>query len=255
MKIHSVALVALGMALGYAGGVATLAALAQEDAKQWSVFGAIGQSNYGAASNGSWAQQAEGRETQRNFRPRAWEIGGSYQFTNSPVSVSASYFNGGMAKMNAIAINYPDDDASKHDASIDTLRQECRDKPAPDCTLRWRGQGSIKGFTLIGAYDLLKIGQVTVTGGGGLSLYHATWSAQVFPMDPDCLGSDNKCKWRITVNQRSDWLVSPVAQLKVKYSHLYLKGQRQFRTVQHSNVTTGYGDSLATVFAGVEVFF
>jgi len=222
-------------------------------AQDWSIYGAYGQGQYGPSSDGAWHQQQEGRETHRNFRPNGWELGVRYQFQNKPWSIQASKFYGGMVHMSALAIGYPSDDAAKHDPNIDVLREECFAKNTSDCLNRYRGDGNIRGYMLIGSYDFFKKEGVTLSAGAGISVYQASWNAQVYPMDPQCLGDDNKCKWRETVDQKTDWLMSPVLQLRAKVSYLFVQGTSQLRTAQHAPITPGYGDSFRSFLVGVEI--
>lgn len=223
----------------------------------FSLIGAYGQGNYSRSGNNTWHQQDEGMEVQRNFRPATWQFGVGYKFTDSKWGAELTRFRGGTASMNAIAVGYPYDDASLHDPNIDTFRQECREKLTSDCTNRYRGQGGIEGFWLMATYDLFKVYGVTVQPGLGLSLYRAEWAAQVYPMDPSCLSDDNNCKWRVEVNQKTDWLLSPVAQLKLKadiYKSLsaFVQGAIQFRTGQHAPITPGFADSYKAFMFGLE---
>lgn len=234
----------------------TINSIAEEKVNgAFTLLAAGGQCEYGRSENGMWHQQGEGREVSADYRPRCGKIGFGYRPAKSPWGFSAMYFDGGRAHLSALAINYPDDDASKHDPSLDPLREECRTGMVADCMHRIRGSGNIRGVNLSASYDLFTVWKVTTEVGAGISVYRSSWDVRVLPMDPDCLGDDSKCKWQANINQRTNWLLSPTAQVKFKYAPFFLETQWQFRTVQHAPISAGYSKTLRGIFVGLEVPF
>src|SRR6185503_1148079 len=208
-----------------------------------SLLASGGQCQYGHSAENMWHQQGNGQETHRDYKPRCGQVGFAYKFDKSRWGLNAGYMNGGTARLSATAINYPDDDASKHNPLLDPMRQECRNGIVADCGHRIRGEGGIEGFFLVATFDLLKVGKVIVEGGGGALVYRAHWNARILPLDPDCFDNDNKCKWQAQVNQQTGWLLSPNLHLKLKYDWLFFQVQEQFRTVQHAPISAGYANS------------
>lgn len=260
------ALVFLGAVLGYLAGVLSSVSVqtradeaaftkALNQPHEVRVEIASGQARYGQSPDNMWWQS--GHENQSVYKHNGTIDAGIGVSINPTWSVNLRYVNFGLAHTRALAITCPNDDCTKRDLTKDTRRAECGQGFAENCLYQWNGDGGDNpGLNFSISARALRLGQLSIEPEIGLFLYRMHWNEQVYPLG--C--TDNTCPWRVTVEQKTGYYLSPMgglmARLAITKELSLVAGTRYYlRTSQHVPISAGISGPVQTWLAGVAINF
>lgn len=222
---------------------------------------AYGQGRFERSPPGMWWQPDHDNPSQYKDN-QSWEAGLSYSLT--PIfGVSARLVHIGWAHTRARATTCPLDDCANRDRSLDSRRQDCPLAFSDNnCMYEWDGDGGINhGINLALTAELLKVWRLSFEAEGGVLLYRVNWSEQVHNIG--CSGTE--CPWRMDVDQRSDFFLSPMVGATLRADRCFgllpagwgcSAGTRYyFRTTQHTPVTAGIAGPAQTWLIGMQKTF
>jgi hypothetical protein len=207
------------------------------------VEGGVGDCRFSPSPPGQWWQPDH--EHSNDYKDHCGEIGASLPVASvfgRELRLGARYVTLGRAHTRAIARTFDNDDAKLADASLDPQREECHKQIAKDCDLWWTGDGGAKGLEFALTYELLSRGPFRLEGEAGAYVHQIKWNNQVYPLG--C--PDTSCAYRVTVNQKSDYQISPVVGLRLFFElsredklDLFVGFQEFLRIGEHTPVTAG----------------
>lgn len=264
MKARDITLIVLGAAAGFASAV-SYNALSQQKVALDSLLeprpaleysAAAGQGRFGKSPDGMW-WQSDHDNPSRYKDNRSFELGVAGRITGS-YGWSIRYVSLGRAHTRAMARTSVGDDAKNIDRSKDGRRAACQSGFNEDnCEYQWSGDGGpTPGLNFAIDYELVKIGRFSLEPEVGAYVYRMKWSEQVFPMD--C--TDTACPWRVTVEQKTGYYVSPMAGLTARFSlarnaSVFVATRYYLRTSQHVPISAGISGPAQTWLAGITTSF
>lgn len=214
-----------------------------------------GQCRYERSPDGMWWQKDQENASQYKDNG-CGEIGIAGKL-NPTYGWSLRYVNLGRAHTRALAVTCPNDDCALRNNSLDFRRPECLNSFNGDnCQYQWNGDGGIKGLNFALSTEMVKLGRVSVEGEIGVLLYQMKWNEQVFPLGCD----DGACPWRVTVDQKTGYYLSPMGGLTAKLaltpnSSLFMGTRLYLRTSQHVPIASGVQGYVQCWMAGIQTSF
>lgn len=250
MKISSVALVALGMAVGYVGGIATLAALAQQkmpiEPKRTSATADLGYSDcrFTASPDGQWYQKDQ--EHSSRYKAGCGTAGVSF-YLNPAWSVGIHYVQLGRTNVEALAVAFPGDDRAQLVAGTNTTRAACNPSFGSGCLYQWHTGSFTRGVNFSTSFRMFEVEGVRFDAKVGAYFHKLSSTAVVEP-----LGCRDNCPWRITVDQSAQ-SVSPMWGAVVSWKWLYASWESYERIGAHTPVTANVKGSVEVKTIGVRI--
>lgn len=219
----------------------------------------LGRSAFTGSPPGQWWQPEH--EHSNALKDDSGEIGVSLPVSafGTEFKLHARYVSLGRAHTRALAQTYPEDNKALANLSADLRRAECNEKFTNNCLYYWTGDGGPRpGFVLSVSHELLRYGRLRLDGEAGAFIHRLTWNNQVYPLD--C--ADTQCSWRIAVDQKSEWKVTPMigATALFELSHeykvdFYAGFRRYYQIGEHVEVTAGIKGSADQWVAGLQKTF
>lgn len=216
---------------------------------------AFGQCRFQKSPDGMWWQKDQ--ENNSRYKDNGCGEFGIRGTLNPVFGWSLRYVNLGRAHTNSRAVTCPADNCANRDPKKDFQRADCMPKFNEDnCRYQWLGDGGIKGIAFALNAELFAYGRFSLEGEAGAMLYQLKWNAQIYPLG--C--HDGACPWRETVDQKTNYALTPLAGLALRYrltehSSIFLKSDIYFRTQQHLPISAGIGGYAQTWLAGMSMSF
>lgn len=256
------ALILAGAIVGYLAGVLSSVALstrADESAftkalnqpREVRLELGLGQARYGQSPDGMWWQSDH--QNQSVYKHNGAIDAGVAVSLNPAWSFNVRYVNFGQAHTRALAVTCPGDDCTKRDMTKDLRRAECGRGFAENCLYQWNGDGGDNpGLNFSLSVRALSFERLSIEPELGLFIYRMHWNEQVYPLG--C--TDGACPWRVTVDQKTGYYVSPmgglIARVALTKDLSAFAGTRYYlRTSQHVPISAGISGPVQMWLAGL----